>query len=93
VVWASIFRATDVVTGTVVAIKLPHPEIETDPALYDRFQREREIGQKLNHPGMMKVFNSNGSGQLYMVMEWVEGRLLRKILNEQGKLPPAIRGW
>jgi serine/threonine protein kinase len=83
---ASIFRATDIGTGTVVAIKLPHPEIQSDPALYDRFRREQEIGQKLNHPGVMKVFGSNGSGHLYMVMEWVEGRLLRKILNEQGKL-------
>src|SRR6266852_2833786 len=83
---ASIFRANDVGTGTVVAIKIPHPEVESDPVLCDRFKREQEIGQKLNHPGVTKVFDNNGSGQLYMVMEWVEGRLLRQILNEQRKL-------
>jgi len=83
---ASIFRATDVGTGTVVAIKIPHPEVESDPVLCDRFKREQEIGQKLNHPGVTRVFDNNGSGQLYMVMEWIEGRLFRQILNEQRKL-------
>ncbi len=84
---ASIFRAIDIRTGTPVAIKLPHPEMESDPVLYDRFQRELDIGQKLDHPGVMKVFPDNDRSQLYMVMEWVEGRLLRQILNEQKKLP------
>jgi serine/threonine protein kinase len=84
---ASIFRATDVRTGMVVAIKFLHPEMECDPALYDRFKREHEIGQKLNHPGVMKVLADNGLTELYMVLEWVEGRLLRQILNEHRKLP------
>ena len=52
---ASIFRATDMRTGREVAIKIPHPEMEADPVLYDRFQREAEIGEKLDHPGVMKV--------------------------------------
>ena len=36
----------------------------------------------------MKVFTDTDRSQVYMVMEWVEGRLLRKILNEFHKLPP-----
>jgi serine/threonine protein kinase len=84
---ASIFRATDLNSGRQVAIKVPHPEMEADPVLFDRFHREEEIGRKLDHPGVMKVMNDNGHSQIYMVMEWVEGRLLRQILNEQGKLP------
>jgi len=47
---ASIFRGTDLHTGRAVAIKLPHPEMEADPVLFDRFQREEEIGKKLDHP-------------------------------------------
>ena len=35
---ASIFRATDLRNGRQVAIKMPHPEMESDPLLYDRFQ-------------------------------------------------------
>ncbi len=85
---ASIFRATDLRTGLPVAIKVPHPEMEGDPVFFDRFQREQEIGRKLDHPGVMKVLTDGDQSQFYMVMEWVEGRLLRQILNEQGKLPP-----
>jgi len=85
---ASIFRGTDLRTGITVAIKVPHPEMEGDQVLYDRFQRELQIGQKLDHPHVMKVFSDGDRSQLYMVMEWVEGRLLRQLLNEQKKLSP-----
>src|SRR5450631_2452554 len=85
---ASIFRGTDVRDGRQVAIKVPHPEVEGDAALYDRFQREAEIGKSLDHPGVMKVFADDDRSQVYMVMEWVDGRLLRKILDEEHKLPP-----
>ena len=85
---ASIFRGTDLRTGRQVAIKIPHPEMEGDPVLYDRFQRELQIGQKLDHPGVMKVFSDDDRSQLYMVMEWVDGWLLRQVLNQQKKLSP-----
>jgi eukaryotic-like serine/threonine-protein kinase len=84
---ASIFRGTDMRTGRPVAIKVPHPEMECDPVLFDRFRREEQIGIKLDHPGVLKVWASEDRSQVYMVMEWVEGRLLRQVLAEQGKLP------
>ena len=84
---ASIYRATDMRTGRPVAIKIPHPDMEADPVLFDRFKREIEIGEKLDHPGVMKVLDSGEPGQVYMVMEWVEGRLLRKLLAENRKFP------
>ncbi|PYT96001.1 MAG: hypothetical protein DMG38_25355 [Acidobacteria bacterium] len=85
---ASIFRGTDLRTGRPVAIKIPHPEMEGDPLFFDRFQREAEIGRKLDHPGVMKVMPGDDQSRVYMAMEWVDGRLLRQILNEQKKLPP-----
>jgi len=84
---ASIYRATDMRSGRQVAVKIPHPEVEGDPVLFDRFKREAEIGQKLDHPGVMKVLDTGESGRIYMVMEWVDGRLLRKLLAETGKFP------
>jgi serine/threonine-protein kinase len=84
---ASIYRATDMRTGTPVAIKIPHPDMEADPVLFDRFMREIEIGERLDHPGVMKVLDRGEPGNVYMVMEWVEGRLLRKLLAEERKLP------
>lgn len=85
---ASIFRGVDTRSGRQVAIKVPHPEMESDPVLFDRFKREQEIGTALDHPGVMKVFADSDRSKLYMVMEWVEGRLLRQILAERRKLPP-----
>jgi len=86
---ASIFRAKDLDDGRQVAIKFPHPEMEADPVTFDRFKREQEIGEALDHPGVMKVFNDQKkrTGR-YMVMEWVDGRLLRQIIGEQKKFPP-----
>jgi serine/threonine-protein kinase len=90
---ASIYRARDLRSGRRVAIKIPHPEVESDPVFFDRFHREEEIGSQLDHPGVMKVFPERGRSQLYMVLEWADGKLLRQIINEQGRLSPerAVR--
>ncbi len=90
---ASIYRATDLRDNRTVALKIPHPDMEADPILFDRFQREAAIGEKLHHPHVMRVFGGEKRSRVYMVMEWCEGRLLRQILNTEGKLPQhrAIR--
>jgi serine/threonine protein kinase len=83
---ASTYRATDLQSGRVVAIKVPHFQVESDPLLFDRFKREGEIGKRLDHPGVMRVFDDEDRSRVYMVMEWVDGRSLRHILTEQKKL-------
>jgi serine/threonine-protein kinase len=83
---ASIFKATDVRTGTQVALKIPHPEVESEPVFFDRFQREQDIGTKLDHPTVMKVIADSDRSRVYMVMEWIDGKLLREIMRE-AKLP------
>jgi eukaryotic-like serine/threonine-protein kinase len=85
---ASIFKGTDLRDGRTVAIKVPHPEMEMDPVLFDRFHREQAIGVSLDHSGVMKVYADEDRTGLYMVMEWVEGKLLRQIMAQSGKLPP-----
>jgi serine/threonine protein kinase len=84
---ASIFRATDLLNGRTVAIKIPHPEMESDPVLFDRFRREEDIGKALDHPSVMKVYADKDRSQIYMVMEWVDGKLLRQLQGPQRKLP------
>ena len=79
---ASIFRATDLRDNRTVALKIPHPDMEADPVLFDRFQRESGIGEKLCHPNIMRVYGGEKRSRIYMVMEWCEGRLLRQILHE-----------
>jgi len=85
---ASIYRATDVRDGRTVALKVPHFAMEADPALFDRFQREEAIGIALDHPNVMRIYPDENRTRVYMVMEWVQGRLLRQIMFEQGKMPP-----
>jgi serine/threonine-protein kinase len=84
-----LYKATDLHTGSLLAIKVPNPEMESDPVLLERFKREQEIGRQLDHPGVVKTFNDEERSRLYMVIEWVDGRLLRTILNEEKKLPIA----
>jgi serine/threonine-protein kinase len=83
----TVYRATDLRTGQLVAIKIPHPELECDPMFYSRFQRERLIGRKLHHPGVVQTIVDDDLDQLCIVMEWVEGRFLREILTREGTLP------
>src|ERR1017187_8641718 len=82
-----LFKATDLNDGRRVAIKVPLPEMESDPVLVERFKREQEIGQTLSHPGVVKTYDGELRSRNYMVIEWVEGRLLRTFLNEERKLP------
>ena len=79
---ATIYRATDTRDNRQVALKIPHPDMESDAILFDRFQREAGIGEKLDHPKVMRVFGGEERTRIYMVMEWCQGRLLRQILDE-----------
>jgi len=84
---STLFKATDLNDGKQVAIKIPYEELETDPVLFERFKREAEIGRELNHPGVVKTYEPEQRSRNYMVIEWVDGSLLRSILNKDGKLP------
>jgi serine/threonine-protein kinase len=86
---ATIYRATDLRDGRTVALKIPHPDMEADPLFSDRFQREASIGERLNHPNVMRVYSEEDGkkrSRVYMVMEWCDGQLLRRILDE-GRIP------
>ena len=87
----TIYRATDMRAGRLVAIKIPHPELECDPAFYSRFQREIAIGKRLNHPGVVQTIDAGDMDQLCIVMEWVEGKFLREILTKEKNSQPNAR--
>ena len=90
---ASIFKATDRTNGHAVAIKVPLLTLESDVAGYERFQREEQIGSTLNHPGVLKVVKVDGQkSRPYLVMEFLEGETLSKIISKRKKLtePEAI---
>lgn len=78
---ATVYRATDIRDGRKVALKVPDPEMETDPFLLERFRRAATIGEKLGHHGVMRVFSEVERSRVYMVMEWCEGKPLRQIMD------------
>jgi serine/threonine-protein kinase len=82
---ASLFRGIDVQTGAAVLIKFPNPDVETDPVLSDRFKREEEIGNTLNHPGLLKVIPGAHS-RPYIVSEYFDGTFLRQMLKSEKTL-------
>ena len=85
---ASIYRATGMRNDRQVALKVPHFAMDGTGA-FDRFQREEAIGLALDHPNVMRIYPDDDRSRVYMVMEWVPGRLLRQIMFEQGKMPTA----
>ncbi|MGH9561706.1 MAG: hypothetical protein ACRD3S_09655, partial [Terracidiphilus sp.] len=63
---ATIYRATDTRDGRTLALKIPHPDMEADPLFFDRFERESAIGERLNHPNVMRVYGGEKRARIYM---------------------------
>jgi serine/threonine protein kinase len=74
----------------VVAIKILPPEAgEDDMQFVERFKNEARTMAKMNHPSIVHVydFGETGEGQLYIVMEFIDGTDVAKMIKSQGKLP------
>src|SRR3989440_10663259 len=84
---ATIFRARDNESGQPVVLKVPHLQFEADLVFHRRFQREEEIGLKLDHPGVIRVLRPKEKSRVYIAMELVEGELLRERLRRDSPLP------
>jgi serine/threonine-protein kinase len=84
---ASLFKANDRQTGKAVALKIPYLQIESDPAGFERFRREEEIGLRLDHPCILKIFPVEKKSRPYIAMEYLEGQTLSELLNSVRPLP------
>jgi serine/threonine protein kinase len=87
---ATIYKARDLRdNNTLVALKVPHHKVESDPGLYSRFQREEEIGCELNHPSVLKFISVKNKSRPYLAMEFLTGKTLFHVLRERRPLPEA----
>jgi serine/threonine-protein kinase len=84
---ATIFRARDTESGYSIVLKVPHIQFETDLVSHQRFQREEEIGLRLDHPGVVRVLEPRQKSRIYIAMELVEGESLRELLRRESPLP------
>jgi serine/threonine-protein kinase len=87
---ASIFKATDLETGEAVALKVPHMHLESDVVFYERFKREEKIGQRLEHPGIIRVRTPRTKSRMYLAMELIDGLSLRAVMDRE-KIMTAAR--
>ena len=90
---AEVHRGRDVRLGRDVAVKILRADLARDPAFQARFRREAQSAAALNHPAIVSVYDtgddSTGEGTVpYIVMEYVEGRTLRDVLRNEGRLLP-----
>lgn len=84
---ATVFRAHDLQSDHSVALKVPHLEYAADIVFHERFRREEQIGQRLDHPAIIKVLRPKEKSRFYLAMEYVEGELLSERLNRDRRLP------
>ncbi len=84
---ATVYLATDTRLDRVVALKVMHPHLASDPGFVARFQREARSAARLSHPHVVGVYDQGESvGQVYLAMEYIPGRTLRDVLDEYGPL-------
>ena len=86
---ASIFKATDLTTRETVAVKVPFMEFESDSGFFSRFQREQDIGSRLNHPYILKFIpvDEESRSRPYIVTEFLHGYTLALLLNSVRPIP------
>jgi DNA-binding NarL/FixJ family response regulator len=84
-----VYRATDLMLGRRVALKLMSPALVADPTFRARFLSECRLAAAIDHPHAVDVFHAGEeSGLLYVTMRFVDGTDLRAILRDQRRLDP-----
>ncbi len=84
---ASVWTARQVSLDRVVAVKILSPDILRDEEAIQRFQLEARAAAKLNHPGIVHVYDAGSSGDLvYLVMEFVAGCSVGELLQRRRRL-------
>ncbi len=80
---ATVFRAYHASLDRYVAIKILHPSLKQDRKFSARFEREARIVARLNHPNIIPIYDfSEHEGVPYLVMQYVEGKTLKEVLQE-----------
>lgn len=87
---AVVYDAEDLLLGRRVAVKVLREQFAADPGFLARFQREAKAAAALSHPNIVGIYDvgSDGSAQ-YIVMELVQGRTLKQIIQEDGPVSVA----
>ncbi len=87
---AVVYEAHDLLLDRKVAVKLLRSQYASDPAFLARFQREAKAAARLSHPSVVAIYDVGSEGDIqYIVMELVEGRTLKEMVEAEGPLASA----
>ena len=87
----SVWEAEHLALGKRVAVKLLHSTISDVPGVVARFEREARATSELDDPNIVRVidFGRTPAGQLYLVMDFLNGRTLGTVLESEVPIPPT----
>lgn len=84
---ATVYTARDTRLDRVIALKVMHGNLAEDDTFVSRFIREARSAAGLSHPNVVAVYDQGeDDGTVYLTMEYVQGRTLRQVLQERGRL-------
>jgi serine/threonine protein kinase/WD40 repeat protein len=84
----AVYRAYHRVMGRSVALKVINHALTNKPAAVERFAREGKAAARLSHPNIVAAFDAEQAGAThFLVMEYVEGTDLHRLVQGQGPLP------
>lgn len=85
---ATVYRAKDMTLKRNVAVKVLKDEFTTDEEFIKRFNIEAQSAASLTHPNIVSIYDvGNEESIYYIVMELVQGKTLKQIIDEDGVLP------
>ena len=88
---AEVWLAIDLTLDRRVAVKWLKPTLATDPIVAERFRREAIAAASLNHPNIVAVHDVfEQDGRQAVVMQLVDGKSLRQLLDTQNRLSPEL---
>lgn len=88
---ALVYRARDLRTGHDVAVKFLRPEFHDNPEFVSSFHREATAASKMSHHNIVNLLDvGDDEHNLYIVIEHVDGKTLKEIIRERGKLPQDV---
>jgi serine/threonine protein kinase/tetratricopeptide (TPR) repeat protein len=86
----AVYKALDKEVERTVALKLIRPELASNPAILARFKQELLTAHQVTHKNVIRTYDiGEADGVKFITMEFVEGCDLRRILIDNGKLPPS----
>jgi tetratricopeptide (TPR) repeat protein/predicted Ser/Thr protein kinase len=85
----AVYKARDTELDRMVALKIIRPELTTNPEILKRFKQELILARQVTHRNVIRIFDlGQADGFKFITMEYLEGRDLRAVIREKGKLPP-----